>query len=130
MTRLCLLASVAVALVSADNQCSPADLDIITKRDNFNEFVYGCAVKKLGDGDRTARCVRDGCGISSACADCYGLYTKCGRSCAGKCVIAGRPSDQSCQDCVESMSCGSKLAACIGVSEPPSPPSSRSNQCN
>ncbi|KAF4705707.1 hypothetical protein FOZ63_015236 [Perkinsus olseni] len=130
MTILLLLLAPILPLLLADNQCNPADIDIITKRDSFGEFAYDCGFRSLGSGRRTAKCVMEGCGVSEGCAHCYGTFTKCGRGCAMQCVIGGNPATPACQKCMDKTPCVDALSKCTGISELPPPPSRRNHQCN
>ncbi|KAF4677518.1 hypothetical protein FOL47_000906 [Perkinsus chesapeaki] len=118
-----------LGMALADGKCTPSDVNVIQNSGKFNEFVYDCSYKTWGSGSRTSTCVQNGCGISPGCAACFGQSTSCGGSCAWKCAIFGKPSDQGCQNCLNSKGCTKALEACTGITNLPAPPSYRSSSC-
>ncbi|KAF4677578.1 hypothetical protein FOL47_000533 [Perkinsus chesapeaki] len=118
-----------LGMALADGKCTPSDVNVIQKSGKFNEFVYHCSYTTWGSGPGTAECVKNGCGISPGCAECFGQSTSCGALCGGPCALAGNPSDEKCQDCLNSKGCPKALEECTGITNLPPPPSDRSSSC-
>ncbi|KAF4677579.1 hypothetical protein FOL47_000534 [Perkinsus chesapeaki] len=119
-----------VTIASADGKCTPGDIAVIHTRSKFAEYVYYCGHHNWGSSAPTTNCVVKGCGISDGCGACFGEAARCGISCALRCALFGKkPSDQACQDCLNSRGCNQALVDCTGASNLPPPPSEKSLVC-
>jgi len=122
LLAMCFLAMGNMSLNAGE--CSP---DIYTRKDTpiTQLAVFNCAVKALGDHDRSEVCLRDRYKLGQACARCFADFTTCAyENCTGMgspCGIMGiNAFSRGCGNCVMQI-CTDTFMQCSGLeSLPPS----------
>ncbi|EER17622.1 hypothetical protein Pmar_PMAR023539 [Perkinsus marinus ATCC 50983] len=117
-----------IAFVAADNACTDADKKTIDGK-LFTGFLYHCASDALFNPKGIIpKCLKEGCGLTDGCAQCFGQYGQCGLSCALQCLKD--PSDPACKTCMDDHGCTAALLKCTGLKERLLPPKGKSDKCS
>eukprot|EP00013_Stygamoeba_regulata_P023776 CAMPEP_0177649512 /NCGR_PEP_ID=MMETSP0447-20121125/11435_1 /TAXON_ID=0 /ORGANISM="Stygamoeba regulata, Strain BSH-02190019" /LENGTH=124 /DNA_ID=CAMNT_0019152293 /DNA_START=184 /DNA_END=558 /DNA_ORIENTATION=+ len=114
-TLLSCLCALALLFALANANCNnDNDLGVFAKDNTtFMDTMRGCALKSLGNADKTASCLQKATGVSADCATCFGATCTCTRDhCLTKCTFS--PTGKACSECVVKH-CQPDLVKCAGV---------------
>ncbi|KAF4694129.1 hypothetical protein FOZ60_008934 [Perkinsus olseni] len=122
-----LVNALVIALVAANNACTDADKKTINGQP-FPGYLWHCSQDALlAPKTLIPKCLKEGCGLTDKCAQCFGDFGQCGLGCVKQCLV--KPSDPACKACMDKNNCNAHLLTCTGLSQIMPAPTKVSMQC-